>query len=176
MVAVAMAGVLLSITGAGAYLGAIVVARHRAQAAADLAALAGAAQLPGGTAAACARAAAVARQMRSDGAHCAVHGLDVVVTAEVAVAFAGTARATARAGPESGAWPNKRTSALSAVVVAAPARPDGSLGAQRLDEQPTTPGATRDGRKRPDPIFPMWCGSDRCRHSASGRPAFGVTG
>jgi secretion/DNA translocation related TadE-like protein len=94
-----MVAVLLWVTGAGAYLGSVVVARHRAQAAADLAALAAAGWLPSGTAAACARATAVAREMRVDDARCAVDDLDVVVTVEVAVAFAGTARAAARAGP-----------------------------------------------------------------------------
>ncbi len=95
--------VLLSITGAGACLGSAVVARHRAQAAADLAALAGAARLPSGAAAACARATAVARAMRADDVRCEVDGLDVVVTVAVAVRAtpvgAGPARAAARAGP-----------------------------------------------------------------------------
>jgi secretion/DNA translocation related TadE-like protein len=94
-----MVAVLLSVTGAGAYLGSVVVARHRAQAAADLAALAGAAQLPLGLAAACNRATAVAQGMGVDDAGCRVDGLDVVVTVRVAVAFAGAAQATARAGP-----------------------------------------------------------------------------
>jgi secretion/DNA translocation related TadE-like protein len=94
-----MVAVLLCITGAGAYLGSVVVARHRAQAAADLAALAAAAWLPYGVAAACARATAVANEMRVDNAQCGVDGLDVVVTAQVAVAFAGAAQAAARAGP-----------------------------------------------------------------------------
>jgi len=94
-----MVAVLLCVTGAGAYLGSVVVARHRAQAVADLAALAAAARLPAGAAAACARARAVAHEMRVDHAECGVDGLDVVVTVEVAVAFAGTARAAARAGP-----------------------------------------------------------------------------
>ena len=94
-----MVTVLLCITGAGAYLGSVVVARHRAQAAADLAALAAAARLPSGAAAACARATAVAHEMRVDDTECGVDGLDVVVTAQVAVAFAGVARAAARAGP-----------------------------------------------------------------------------
>jgi secretion/DNA translocation related TadE-like protein len=93
-----MVAVLLIITAGATYLGSVVVARHRAQAAADLAALAGAAALPSGAAAACARAAAVAHQMRVD-VRCAVDGLDVLVTAEVGVAFAGVARAAARAGP-----------------------------------------------------------------------------
>ncbi|OBI84104.1 Rv3654c family TadE-like protein [Mycobacterium sp. 1245805.9] len=94
-----MVAVVLSLTGAGAYLGSVVVARHRAQAAADLAALAAAGRLPSGSAAACARAMVMARQMRVDDARCAVDDLDVVVTVEVRVAFAGTARAAARAGP-----------------------------------------------------------------------------
>jgi secretion/DNA translocation related TadE-like protein len=94
-----MVVVLLWVTGSGAYLGSVVVARHRAQAAADLAALAGAARLPSGAEAACARATAVAREMRVDHAECGVDGLDVVVTVQVAVALAGAARAAARAGP-----------------------------------------------------------------------------
>ena len=101
MLAAAMVAVLLCITGTGAYLGSVVVARHRAQAAADLAALAAAARLPVGIAAACTRASVVAREMRVDDAECSVQGLDVIVTVEVAVAFAGMARAAARAGPAS---------------------------------------------------------------------------
>ncbi|MGZ4564451.1 MAG: Rv3654c family TadE-like protein [Mycobacterium sp.] len=93
-----MVAVLLCVTGAGAYLGSVVVARHRAQAAADLAALAAAARLPSGADAACARATAVARAMRTDDASCAVDDLDVVVPGRVAV-FAGAASAAARAGP-----------------------------------------------------------------------------
>jgi secretion/DNA translocation related TadE-like protein len=97
-----MVVVLLAVTGAGAYLGSAVVARHRAQAAADLAALAAAARLPSGAAAACARATALAQVMRVADVGCAVEGLDVVVTAQVAVAFGGAARAAARAGPAGG--------------------------------------------------------------------------
>lgn len=94
-----MVMVLLWVTAGGAYLGSVVVARHRAQAAADLAALAAAARLPSGVQAACARATAVARQMRADDARCEVQGLDVVVTVGVVVVFVGVARAAARAGP-----------------------------------------------------------------------------
>ncbi len=90
---------LLSVTGAGAYVGSAVLGRHRAQAAADLAALAGAARLPGGAAAACDRATAVAREMRVGNVDCAVDDLDVVVAVQVAAAFGGAARAAARAGP-----------------------------------------------------------------------------
>ncbi len=78
-----MVAVLLSITGVSLYLGAAVVARHRAQAAADLAALAAAARLAAGPATACARAKVVAREMRTSPTGCAVDDLDVVVTVEV---------------------------------------------------------------------------------------------
>ncbi|AGP61968.1 Rv3654c family TadE-like protein [Mycobacterium intracellulare] len=102
MVAAWMVVVLLWATGVAGYLGSAVVARHRAQAVADLAALAAAARLTSGSAAACARAAAVARAMRVDDVGCVVDGLDVVITARVPVVVAGTARATARAGPAAG--------------------------------------------------------------------------
>jgi secretion/DNA translocation related TadE-like protein len=97
-----MVAVLLSITGASAYLGSAVVARHRAQAAADLAALAAAARLPAGPETACAHAKAVAREMRVGKFDCAVDDLDAVVTVEVLVAVGGwgRARAAARAGPD----------------------------------------------------------------------------
>ena len=94
-----MVAVLLCVTAAGAYLGSVVVARHRAQAAADLAALAAAARLPSGAEAACAQADTVAHAMRVDDVGCRVDDLDVVVTVHVAVVFAGVAQATARAGP-----------------------------------------------------------------------------
>ena len=96
-----MVAVLLSITGGSAYLGSAVVARHRAQAAADLAALAAAARLAAGPETACAQATAVADRMRASSAGCAVDDLDVVVTIEVRLVVGGwgSARAAARAGP-----------------------------------------------------------------------------
>jgi len=96
-----MVVVLLSVTGGCACLGAAVVARHRAQAAADLAALAAAARLPAGPETACAQANSVARAMRVTTAGCAVDDLDVVITIEVGLTVGrwGTARAAARAGP-----------------------------------------------------------------------------
>jgi secretion/DNA translocation related TadE-like protein len=95
-----MVVVLLAVTGGGAALGSVVVARHRAQAAADLAALAAASRLPAGPLTACAWARRVARQMRADDTDCAVKGLDVVVTVRIAVPITGrSARAAARAGP-----------------------------------------------------------------------------
>jgi secretion/DNA translocation related TadE-like protein len=103
VVAVAMMAVLLAITVGGVYVGSAVIARHRAQAAADLAALAAAAHLADGTAAACTQASAVAHAMRTAVTECEVEDLDVVVTVDAPLAFGrlaiGPARATARAGP-----------------------------------------------------------------------------
>jgi secretion/DNA translocation related TadE-like protein len=96
-----MVAALLTVTGGAGYLGAAVVARHQAQAAADLAALAGAARVPAGPESACAQAGVVALAMRAQAAACAVYNLDVVVTVEVGLAVSrwGNARAAARAGP-----------------------------------------------------------------------------
>lgn len=101
-----MIAVLLVVTLAGLQVATTVVTRHRAQAAADLGALAGATYLPAGQQAACARATAVTRAMHADDLNCAVEGIDVVLTVEVAVRFGrwtlGPARAAARAGPDDG--------------------------------------------------------------------------
>ncbi|MBX7448383.1 flp pilus-assembly TadE/G-like family protein [Mycolicibacterium sp. 3033] len=95
---------MVAVIAGGAVLGSVVVARHRAAATADLAALSAAAALPGGGDAACATAASLARSMASTLVGCDVDGLDVLVTAEVApslgAAVVGVARATARAGPQ----------------------------------------------------------------------------
>ncbi|ORW76966.1 helicase [Mycobacterium sherrisii] len=99
MLGAAMVLVLLCVVGACLYVGAVVVARHRAQSAADLAALAAAAGLPAGAEAACARASAVAHSMRVDDIGCRVDDLDVIIAVGVAVRYAGVARAVARAGP-----------------------------------------------------------------------------
>jgi secretion/DNA translocation related TadE-like protein len=98
-----MTAVLLSITVGGAVLGSAVVDRHRAQAAADLAALAAAARLANGAGVACAHASTVAQAMDATIASCVVDDLDVIVAVEVDVALGrfavGPARAQARAGP-----------------------------------------------------------------------------
>ena len=86
--------VLLAVTIGGCYLASAVIARHRAQAAADLAALAAAARLPDGGDAACGQATLIADAMGVGMADCVADGLDVVVTIT-----AGSARAAARAGP-----------------------------------------------------------------------------
>jgi secretion/DNA translocation related TadE-like protein len=98
-----MMAVLLAITFGGVYVGSAVIARHRAQAAADLAAVAAAVHLADGAGAACERASAVARAMGTAVTQCAVEDLDVVVAAEAPLRFGrmgiGPAHAMARAGP-----------------------------------------------------------------------------
>ena len=95
--------VLLALTVGAVALGSAVVGRHRAQAAADLAALAGAQEVVAGNAAACAEAGQVGRRMGGAVVRCSVEELDVVVTVEVPVMLGrfgnGPARASARAGP-----------------------------------------------------------------------------
>ncbi|CAN3131141.1 Rv3654c family TadE-like protein [Mycobacterium sp. smrl_JER01] len=101
--AMLMVLVLLAVTSAAAVLGAAVSARHRAQAAADLAALSAAQRVPSGPAAACETATHVARSMGGQLIECAVDDLDVIVRVGVAPALGGTllapASAVARAGP-----------------------------------------------------------------------------
>ncbi|MCV7422330.1 flp pilus-assembly TadE/G-like family protein [Mycobacterium yunnanensis] len=103
MVAAAMMSVLMALTVGGALVGSAVIARHRAQAAADLAALAAAGRLVSGPQVACASAQSLAAVMSATVAACAVEELDVVVTTEVAVRLGRwgvhVARASARAGP-----------------------------------------------------------------------------
>ena len=98
------AGLLVVLVGgAMATAGAAVVARHRAQAAADLGALAGAPFAVRGEEVACREADAIVRANRARLHRCWVQGADLLVTAEVrpagpAMVF-GVARASARAGP-----------------------------------------------------------------------------
>jgi secretion/DNA translocation related TadE-like protein len=101
VLAIGLVTVLVAI--ASAAVGGAIVARHRAQTAADLAALAGALDSLDGVEVACARAEEIAA---SNGGHlteCDVDGLDVVVTVEARptglAAMGGTASASARAGP-----------------------------------------------------------------------------
>ena len=86
--------VLLAFTVGGFHIGSAVAARHRAQAAADLGALAAAAHLPEGVDSACSRASVIGQAMGVVVVDCAVDDLDVVVSIQ-----AGKARAAARAGP-----------------------------------------------------------------------------
>jgi secretion/DNA translocation related TadE-like protein len=99
-----MMAVLVATAVGAIHVCSAVVARHRAQAAADMAALAGAAVMPAGSATACAKAAAVARAMDTTQTGCETDGLDVVVTIDAQLAWSawglGLAHAVARAGPE----------------------------------------------------------------------------
>jgi len=103
VLAVAMMAGLIAMTGACAYIGAAVIARHRAQAAADLAALAAAGRLTEGADAACAHAVVLAEAMDTTLVNCSVVELDVVVAVDVPVTLGrlgtGAAHAVARAGP-----------------------------------------------------------------------------
>jgi secretion/DNA translocation related TadE-like protein len=89
----AMGAVVVAVGLAAALAAAAATARHRAQAAADLGALAGARYAADGEELACTRAAAIVAANGARLAGCRLDGLDVVVTAEVAVSGA-------PAGPE----------------------------------------------------------------------------
>ncbi|BBZ64745.1 hypothetical protein MINS_01740 [Mycolicibacterium insubricum] len=84
-------------------LGSAVAARHRAQTAADLGALAGAEALPAGPVIACQRAVAAVAANGASVTDCRVENLDVVLGVQTPVGLAvgnlTTARASARAGP-----------------------------------------------------------------------------
>ncbi|MGK8521647.1 Rv3654c family TadE-like protein [Nocardia asteroides] len=98
----ALAG-LLGVTLLIAQVGAVVVARHRAQAAADMAALTAAGALVDGVDAACGEAAAVARRMGTRIHTCEAAEWDATVAVERNVPIGlyadRSVRATARAGP-----------------------------------------------------------------------------
>jgi len=101
--AVALIVVLIGVLTGAAAVGAAVIGRHRAQSAADLAALAAAGAVAAGPGQSCSRAATVAEAMDSRVGHCAVERLDVVVDVAVPVRFGrwhlGDAHGRARAGP-----------------------------------------------------------------------------
>ncbi len=95
--------VVLAVTVGAGYVGSAVIARHRAQAAADLAALAAATLLPSGLQTACREASTLASKMATAMTSCNTENLDVIVSVEAPVGFApsgvSAARAIARAGP-----------------------------------------------------------------------------
>jgi secretion/DNA translocation related TadE-like protein len=94
---------VLAFAGMVAAAGSVLVARHRAQAAADLGALAGAVRAGEGADAACTRARRVVEANGARLVECRVEVLDVVIgTAADPAGVArviGTVRAWARAGP-----------------------------------------------------------------------------
>ncbi|WP_081687612.1 Rv3654c family TadE-like protein [Glycomyces tenuis] len=103
VLAVGVVATLVVLAGAFAALGQATAARHRAQGAADAAALAGAARVLLGDGAACEAAAELAAEGGADIERCVVEDLEVTVTVTVEpsgipAAF-GPARAVSRAGP-----------------------------------------------------------------------------
>lgn len=94
---------LIGLTLLIAQVGVVVVARHRAQAAADLAALTAAGELERGADVGCVEAGEIARRMGARVQECAVVQWDATVTVErnVPMGLFGkrTVRAVARAGP-----------------------------------------------------------------------------
>lgn len=102
VVACAGAMILLIVTGLAVHVGTAILARQRAETGADLAALAGAAQLLRGAEFACATAGQVARSNGVEVTGCRSDGLDLLVevTADVGGgSFGGSAVGRARAGP-----------------------------------------------------------------------------
>jgi secretion/DNA translocation related TadE-like protein len=103
LLAVTMVALILAVCGGAVVVGMAVIARHRAQSAADLAALAAAGRLAAGQETACGWAASLAHAMRASVSGCVVQDLDVIVTVDVPVPLTrwgnDTARAAARAGP-----------------------------------------------------------------------------
>jgi secretion/DNA translocation related TadE-like protein len=100
-----MMALIVAVCCGAAVVASAVIARHRAQAAADLAALAAAGQLAAGKETACAWGVSVAEQMSAQVTSCVVDHLDVVIGVDVDVALGrwglglGLARGAARAGP-----------------------------------------------------------------------------
>jgi secretion/DNA translocation related TadE-like protein len=101
--AAAAVGVLLAVLLVGLDLGGAVAGRHRAAAAADLAALAAAGHAVHGTGPACDRARRIAEQMGGRLALCRLVGWDTLVEVQVEVGASlpgiGPAVGRARAGP-----------------------------------------------------------------------------
>lgn len=96
-------GALLTVVVALVHVGGIAVARHQAESAADLAALAGAGRVVAGEQAACERAGRMTERMRVRLDSCRVHGWDVLVEVSARPSGPtgrfGAATARARAGP-----------------------------------------------------------------------------
>jgi secretion/DNA translocation related TadE-like protein len=94
---------VLAFAGAVAAAGSVLVAKHRAQTAADLGALAGAARAGEGDAAACSRAGQIVTDNGARLMECRLDGLDVVIGVEADPAsfgdLVGPVLASARAGP-----------------------------------------------------------------------------
>ena len=93
-------GLLMAVTVLGIRLGGAMLAREQAETAADLGALAGAAQILRGPGAACEIAGEVVTANRATMTSCRTDGLDLLIEVLLpAPAWSGTASAHARAGP-----------------------------------------------------------------------------
>ena len=107
VVALGLRAVLFLVAGVGGGVVAVIATHRQVQAAADLAALAGAAAVRSGTAV-CPTVQLIATRNGADGARCDVEGREVVVTVErILPRFLGgrVLRARARAGPATGGGP-----------------------------------------------------------------------
>jgi secretion/DNA translocation related TadE-like protein len=91
--------IVMAVTIAVYWLGGAVVARHQAEGAADLGALAAAGTAADGERAACAEARWVVERMGAALLSCRLSGWDALVEADVGYAPFGSAAARARAGP-----------------------------------------------------------------------------
>jgi secretion/DNA translocation related TadE-like protein len=109
VLAAAAVGVLVLLLGLGLQVGAATLARHRAETAADLGALAGAREVVRGRDVACARAQAVVAGNGARLVACSVEGWAVVVVAATSCvcvpSVSGDAAGRARAGPVAGGVP-----------------------------------------------------------------------
>lgn len=98
--------VLMSLTVFGLHLGGVILARHHAQSAADLAALAGAGSAVAGERQACSRARVVTDRMRVRLVACSARGWEVLVQVAARpggpLGSLGQATGQARAGPVGG--------------------------------------------------------------------------
>ncbi|MBW4719809.1 hypothetical protein KZQ38_21720 [Saccharothrix sp. SC076] len=97
-----MLGVLCVVVVFGVRMGEVVIARHRAGAAADLAALAAGGQVLAGKPHECGKARWVAERMGVELVSCEVFGTEVVVEVRGFASVFGTASARARAGAGEG--------------------------------------------------------------------------
>lgn len=106
VVACAVVMALLMVLALAAYLGAAALARHRAAAAADLGALAGATKALQGSDVACSRSRQLVEANGATMTGCRMEGLDVLVeaSARVWIGWSATATGRARAGPADGVW------------------------------------------------------------------------
>jgi secretion/DNA translocation related TadE-like protein len=134
VLAAAAVGVLVLLLGLGLQLGAGTLARHRAESAADLAALAGAHEAVRGADVACGRAVAVVERNGGRLLTCSVDGWTVTVVAAAPCAclpsVSGDATGRARAGPVTAGGDPSGTPAVTAGDRrgGAPGRAEGGPG------------------------------------------------